>query len=105
VMHEIGHSLGLYHEHSRPDRDNYVKIILHNVLERARFNFNKQPHSRIDSLGTPYDYKSMMHYSATAFGSGKITIQTKDRNMQYVIGQRTGFSEIDKKQINLMYCQ
>ena len=45
-----------------------------------------------------------MHYGKTAFGGGRLTIRTKDPSMQNVIGNRQGFSEIDKKQINLMYC-
>lgn len=45
-----------------------------------------------------------MHYGKTAFGSGRLTIKTKDPSMQNVIGNRRGFSEIDIKQINLMYC-
>ena len=69
------------------------------------FNFNKQPADKINSMGTPYDYRSMMHYGKTAFGRGKTTIRTKQSYYQDKIGQRSGFSEIDKKQINLMYCQ
>lgn len=103
VMHEIGHSIGLYHEQSRPDRDQHVKILTHNIQSGMAYNFNKFSTSTINSLGTPYDYKSMMHYGAYAFGGRRMTIQTKDPAMQRVIGQRGGFSEIDKKQIALMY--
>merc|ERR1711964_702034 len=60
--------------------------------------------SQINSLGTPYDFRSMMHYGATAFGRGRMTIQTVDPQKQGQIGQRGGFSDIDIKQINLMYC-
>lgn len=103
VMHEIGHSMGFYHEQSRPDRDSNVRIIWNNIQRDMRYNFNKFGTDVIDSLGTPYDFSSMMHYGATAFGNGRKTIQTIDPNNQRLIGQRHGFSEIDKRQLGLMY--
>jgi len=104
VMHEIGHTIGLYHEQSRPDRDQYVKINFNNVQNGMGYNFNKMTSRSIDSLGTPYDFRSMMHYGSTAFGGGRRTIETRNPANQRLIGQRGGFSEIDVKQINLMYC-
>ena len=69
-----------------------------------QYNFNKHSTHTIDSLGTPYDYASMMHYGSTAFGGGYQTIQTIDPNKQGLIGQRVGFSNIDIEQIKRMYC-
>ncbi|EDO26191.1 predicted protein, partial [Nematostella vectensis] len=31
VIHAIAHALGFFHEHNRPDRDRYVKIIFPNI--------------------------------------------------------------------------
>jgi len=106
VMHEIGHSIGLFHEQSRPDRDNYVRILWENIIERNKFNFNKLTTSRIDSRGTPYDYDSMMHYGSRFFSkNGKNTIQTKNSRDQNRIGSRSGFSKTDIVQIKKMYCE
>jgi len=103
VMHEIGHSLGFFHEQSRPDRDQHVRIIWNNIQKDMQYNFNKKSTRDINSLGSPYDYQSMMHYGATAFGNGRQTIQTIDPSKQRLIGQRNGFSQIDIQQLGLMY--
>jgi len=103
IVHEIGHSLGFYHEQARPDRDDYITINWENIRAGSNHNFNKQKSSSINSMGTKYDYSSIMHYSKTAFGNGRVTIVTKDSSMQDVIGQRNGLSKIDVKQLNLMY--
>ncbi len=40
VIHELMHSLGFWHEQSRPDRDTYVEIVFKNVME-GMDNFKK----------------------------------------------------------------
>jgi len=105
ILHEIGHSIGLHHEQGRADRDKYVTINYNNIDGPWAYAFNKK--KGVDSLGTPYDLKSMMHYSSTAFAKrGRKTITTIDRSKQGLIdtyNRITGFSEMDIKQINLMY--
>ncbi|XP_057297970.1 zinc metalloproteinase nas-4-like [Hydractinia symbiolongicarpus] len=104
VIHEMAHRLGIYHEQSRPDRDDYITVQWENIGESRKFNFKKQKASIIDSFGTKYDYKSIMHYGAYTFSKNKKPVMiTKDPSMQKVIGQRIKLSEIDKEQINKMY--
>jgi hypothetical protein len=103
IIHEIGHSIGLYHEQSRPDRDSHIKIRWENIPKHIAYNFKKQTTERVTSHGTPYDFRSVMHYGKTAFGNGKVTMQTIDPYFTDLIGIGSGFSDIDVEQINTMY--
>ena len=57
VVHEIGHVAGLWHEHQREDRDEYVTVLYEN-LDPSRQSAYPAKHP---ALG-PYDYASAMHY-------------------------------------------
>ena len=61
MSHLIGHVLGFFHEQSRPDREDYVKIIYENIKPDKITDFEYYPSSVINNFGFPYDYSSIMH--------------------------------------------
>ncbi|BHF77935.1 Bone morphoproteintic protein 1 [Sparganum proliferum] len=112
VMHELGHVMGLYHEQSRPDRDDefvqeeyYVEIFEGNILKEALLNFEKTFDPMIDSLGEPYDYDSIMHYHSAAYAKPgeNETIRPKRCCPHPQIGQRVKPSPGDIRRVNKLY--
>jgi len=87
TTHEIGHALGLWHEQTRNDRDDYVDIKWCNIKEDERHNFFKS-NTRGQIVG-PYDYNSVMHYPRGAFSTNKyVTIQSKTSTPVAVFSKR-----------------
>lgn len=100
TIHEIGHALGLWHEQSRNDRDEYVEVHFENIYRGYEHNFYIQSDNGED-IGL-YDYGSIMHYPSWAFSkNGEDTIVPLQDDVE--IGQRTHLSEGDLDAIAEMY--
>lgn len=107
AIHELAHALGLAHEQSRSDRDNYIVINWKNIDKSMRMQFDKQ---KTTNELEPYDYKSVMQYPSWGFSIRpyeKITMATKNPLYQYLIDEeRQGLTFKDIKVINRLYnCQ
>ncbi|CAG9136871.1 unnamed protein product [Plutella xylostella] len=107
VVHELGHVVGFWHEHTRPDRDHHVQIIRDNIMAGQEYNFNKLSEEEVNSLGQTYDYDSIMHYARNTFSKGTyldtilpLEVHGKKRPE---IGQRVRLSASDVAQTNLLY--
>lgn len=99
VIHEMGHTTGLYHEHCRKDRDQYVSIQWNNIQNGQAYNFD------IYNSGTdigPFNINSVMMYWPDSYSkNGQPTI--KRANGTTFTYNRTGFTTGDINTINTMY--
>lgn len=132
MAHELGHSMGFWHEQSRTDRDNFVIINTANVCQNCcqqgdgsmgSCNFNFQIESTSAAYG-PYDFDSVMHYGACDFsmdpncgntcpGAGETVIVRPAFSAEWqcgnpptdntFIGQRTHLSAWDGRVMSFLY--
>uniref|UniRef100_A0A3Q3XDK3 Metalloendopeptidase n=1 Tax=Mola mola TaxID=94237 RepID=A0A3Q3XDK3_MOLML len=99
LCHEIIHALGLHHEHTREDRDNYITVEWNNIMAGRKNDFKKK-HG--NTLNLPYDLKSIMHYGQYFFSKdGSPTVLPKQNEAQ--MGQRRHLSELDIQKLNKLY--
>ncbi|KAK5601978.1 hypothetical protein CRENBAI_018165 [Crenichthys baileyi] len=99
LAHELIHALGLYHEHTRNDRDNYITVNWSNIIPSKKDNFKVK---RGNTLNLPYDLESIMHYGESYFSvDGSPTIVTNQNGK--AIGQRDHLSQLDIKKLKTLY--
>jgi hypothetical protein len=102
TIHEIGHTVGLWHEQSREDRDQMIEIHWENISPLAKHNFDQRITDG-DDRGD-YDFGSIMHYPPNAFSlDGTRTISSKVPGVQF--GQRDGLSAGDIAAVAAMYAK
>ncbi|GCC24748.1 hypothetical protein chiPu_0003150 [Chiloscyllium punctatum] len=107
VVHELGHVIGFWHEHTRPDRDDHVTIIRENIQPGQEYNFLKMEPGEVNSLGEAYDFNSIMHYARNTFSRGMFLdtiLPGRDENgVRPAIGQRARLSKGDIAQARKLY--
>jgi hypothetical protein len=112
IIHEIGHTVGLFHEQSRNDRHLFLDVKLANVEADMRFNFDLIRNEG-DDLGA-FDFDSIMLYPAKAFSrNGLPTLSNKknpkDTNFGIASGalggRSTGLSKGDIRGVEMMYSE
>ena len=104
TIHEIGHAVGLWHEQSRVDRENFITINYANIQSGREHNFHTYAQQGMDGkeYTSSLDFGSLMMYGSYSFSSnGRPTMVKKDGSTFNV--QRTALSTGDKTGINNMY--
>jgi hypothetical protein len=102
IKHEMLHALGMYHMHTRSDRDKYIKVSSQNVQDSSLPYYSRLEHT----FNPPqYDLSSIMHASDQDFSlNGRPTfVSLSDTSPETYIGQRYGLSPEDVNWINSIY--
>ena len=98
IIHEILHSLGFFHEHTRPDRDNFIEIIKENVVSESSYdvNFSLKESSEVIT-SEEYDKSSIMHYGGYTF-----TKNSDSREFPTIIDKATGEPLIRSNELSVI---
>jgi len=108
IAHEIGHALGLIHEHQRTDRNPYVTIFSDNIESGREHNFETVSATTYGQ----YDFDSVMHYPQCAFtvcddvcnpSCRTILVNSPYTEWQDSIGQRSHLSPLDQSAMAQRY--
>lgn len=105
AVHEIGHAVGLYHEHNRNDRDSYITVNYSNIKPDKQHNFSKVTgnYYMIGSI----DWNSIMLYPSMVSDpnfvyNSSIPVMTKIDGSTFTTN-RTNLSTMDKRWANTFY--
>ena len=74
VIHEMGHAAGLFHEHTRADRDSHITVHWENMVAAQTSQFLQNLTAATD-IGT-YDHASLMHYGPYTYSANGLPTMT-----------------------------
>jgi hypothetical protein len=97
VLHELGHTIGLFHEHQRPDRNNYITIefnkIEHGLEDQYTLNQDSEYYNFYQYEDYPFDYNSIVLYSYLILNKAGENVTTGGKHI----------SDIDIQKVRDMY--
>uniref|UniRef100_A0A8C3TYW6 Metalloendopeptidase n=1 Tax=Catharus ustulatus TaxID=91951 RepID=A0A8C3TYW6_CATUS len=96
VVHELGHVIGFWHEHTRPDRDDHVTIIRENIQPGQEYNFLKMEPGEVFGVYFIFIFFRGMFLDT-------ILPSRDDNGIRPAIGQRTRLSKGDIAQARKLY--
>ncbi|XP_042903530.1 astacin-like metalloprotease toxin 5 isoform X1 [Parasteatoda tepidariorum] len=110
IVHELGHALGLLHEHQRSDRDNYLTIYHRNITadlfsSGQEANFSKIP-LEDEASPTLFNYNSIMMYGNYAYSrqQGRLmTMEAKNGVPLHDPYNKPGLDDMDIEKVNKFY--
>ena len=99
IVHELGHTLGLWHEHTRPDRNEHVRIHWDYVGSREAFEIKT---SGVRTVGA-YDIASTMHYRSFTYSrpSDRASITRRDGSL--ILHDWADLSRGDVRAMEVLY--
>lgn len=105
LMHEILHTLGMFHEHTRQDRDNMINIKYENIKDGSKFMFDTYAAQGLKGFEGRFgfDITSIMMLDSYAFSkNGQPTMVLKKDGMPFTV-QRDDLAVWDRMTILGMY--
>ncbi|HEV3391922.1 MAG TPA: M12 family metallopeptidase [Chthoniobacterales bacterium] len=100
ILHEMGHTVGLWHEQSRADRNTYLSVNYNNLIKGSISNFDQIFDNAQQT--TLFDYASIMEYPDYAYSrNGGPAIESIPAGIP--LWNLTGYTAADIDGINRLY--
>uniref|UniRef100_A0A182VR08 Metalloendopeptidase n=1 Tax=Anopheles minimus TaxID=112268 RepID=A0A182VR08_9DIPT len=109
ILHELMHVVGFLHQHTRPDRDQYLCVLYRNIIVHPVTLYNYEivrPWTEL-AFPLPYDFESIMHYTPEMYSIAPGRLPTMVPRYLWnniAIGQRERLTDYDVLGIQFLYC-
>lgn len=104
AAHALVLGIGMFHEHSRPDHDRYVRILWQNIRDHEKVQFDMVTDA---DTTQPYYIRSLLHYGENVLGKDvdrkRLKTIEKVAPSTRTMGNRMGLSQVDARQVTHMY--